>query len=200
LLISPEYVEINKQLHDDKPKFGTSGYLYAEFVEQICDAVKSQDVLDYGCGKRTLEFALCRPIQNYDPAVPSCAARPRPADVVVCTDVLEHIEPECLDDVLRDLFDLTQKIILLAIHLTPAHKHLSDGRNAHLILESPKWWEDKVSRYFKVTRKYQVEDSTFIMVCVPRPPLTSGGAEGIVQFGDNLLEKPPQSGKTVEFN
>jgi len=31
-----------------------------------------------------------------------------------------------------------------------AKKHLPDGRNAHLIVESPEWWRDKIVNFMKV--------------------------------------------------
>ena len=34
---------------------------------------------------------------------------------------------------------------LIACH--PAKKKLSDGRNAHLIIEEPTWWKNKLSEY-----------------------------------------------------
>ena len=32
------------------------------------------------------------------------------------------------------------------MHVTLQRKRLSDGRNAHLIIEEPKWWKDKIEQ------------------------------------------------------
>lgn len=115
------------------------GAKYGPTIKQLCDAAQSTDVLDYGCGKRQLEKALGFPIQNYDPAVEgleTCV----PADIVCCTDVLEHIEPECLTAVLDDLRSCTLKVGFLTIAMRPAKKVLADGRNAHLIQQNAQWW------------------------------------------------------------
>ncbi len=64
---------------------------------------------------------------EYDPAVAGKDLPPEPADLVVCTDVLEHIEPDCLDDVLSDLARLTKKVLLVNISTRPAVKVLADG-------------------------------------------------------------------------
>lgn len=48
---------------------------------------------------------------------------------VYMTGVLEHIEPECLEQVLDHLQRLTRKIALLNIVTRPANKVLADGHN-----------------------------------------------------------------------
>lgn len=139
MLLSESYREQNKQLHED-PFYGISGHKWAKHVLSIATERKAFDILDYGCGKQTMQAALGFPIQNYDPCVPGLDARPEPADFVVCTDVLEHIEPQCVDSVIQDIYSLTKKIAYLVIANRPASKCLPDGRNAHLIQEGPEWW------------------------------------------------------------
>jgi hypothetical protein len=75
---------------------------------------------------------------------------PDPADIVACTDVLEHIEPECLEDVLADLRRVTKKMGFFTIATRPAKKFLSDGRNAHLIQQDARWWLEKLWAKFHV--------------------------------------------------
>ena len=48
-------------------------------------------------------------VRNYDPCIPEYATPPSPAELVVCTDVLEHIEPDKLDAVLNDIIRLSSK-------------------------------------------------------------------------------------------
>lgn len=110
----------------------------------MCEAAQTRDVLDYGCGKRTLESALGFGINNYDPALEGLDASPAPADIVCCTDVLEHIEPDCLTAVLADLRRVTKRAIFLTIATRPAKKFLADGRNAHLIQKPARWWIERL--------------------------------------------------------
>jgi hypothetical protein len=140
VLISESYRELNKLLHKANPGFGTSGQRYADVIRQLMEAFQSSDVLDYGAGKKTLEQALGFPIVNYDPCVPGIDAAPEPHDILACTDVLEHIEPDCLDDVLKDIRRCTKKVAFLLIATRPAVKVLADGRNAHLIQQPYSWW------------------------------------------------------------
>jgi hypothetical protein len=142
MLISPAYLEQNKQLHSE-PGYGTKGYHYAKEIIPLANALRSADILDYGCGQRTLEKALGLPIRNYDPCIPGLDSPPEPADIVVCTDVLEHIEPDCLDAVLDDLKRVTRHLGFFVVDTRPAVKILPDGRNAHLIQEPAEWWFPK---------------------------------------------------------
>lgn len=155
MMITDEYRALNTELHASSPKYGTSGHRWAEVVMQLAADFKAYTVLDYGCGKSTLLKALPplaeRPIrfEQYDPCIPGLDEPPEPADLVVCTDVLEHIEPDCLEAVLDDLARLTIKAVFLEIATRPAVKTLADGRNAHLIVEQPAWWLPKLDKRWK---------------------------------------------------
>ncbi len=93
------------------------------------------------------------PIWEYDPAIPHKDTPPRPADFVVCIDVLEHIEPDYLDTVLEDLARCTLGVGYLVICTTKSIKTLPDGRNTHLIVQDEVWWRDKISQYFAIAPK-----------------------------------------------
>lgn len=157
-LISAEYKRMNEQLHESRLDYGISGAKYAEIVFKLCQNMKTAAVLDYGCGKGYLAKALPFPIWEYDPAVPTKAELPRPADLVICTDVLEHVEPEKLLFVLADLRRVTRKIGYFVIHLGPAKKQLPDGRNSHLIQKSEAWWKKTLGRYFEVGKVWRMDD------------------------------------------
>lgn len=140
MLISDDYKKLNQSLHESNKHYGTSGHKWAQQILQMCKMANSQDVLDYGCGKSTLAQNLPFPIKQYDPAIEKYSQLPKPADIVVCTDVLEHIEPECVVDVLKHIANLTNKLAFLGMANGPAKKILDDGRNAHLIQENELWW------------------------------------------------------------
>jgi len=139
-MISEEYRKLNEQLHADRADYGAGGHKWAPTVIDLARELAVTSILDYGCGKRTLEEALKFSIRNYDPAIPGLDAPPEPADLVVCTDVLEHIEPEHLEAVLGDIRRCTLKAALLVVATRPAKKTLADGRNAHLIQRPIEEW------------------------------------------------------------
>jgi hypothetical protein len=87
-------------------------------------------------------------VTEYDPAIVGKDTPPSPADLVASTDVLEHIEPESLDEVLAHIASLARVGVFLVISCRRAVARLPDGRNAHLIVESPEWWRDKLARHW----------------------------------------------------
>lgn len=170
-VISPEYLAMNRQLHEERPDFGMSGSKRAQVVKDLVANTKPANVLDYGCGKGTLAKALPFPIWEYDPAVPGKDSPPRPAELVVCTDVLEHIEPGYLDSVLLDLKRVTLKVCYVLIHTGPAEKVLPDGRNAHLIQESLEWWKARLSNFFEVASLEMQNGVELVGVLSPKKAL-----------------------------
>lgn len=151
-LISAEYARLNAQLHRENLAYGVGGQKHAEVVLRLIEQVnpRPRATLDYGCGKGTLAKALPFGISEYDPAIPGKEESPKPHDLVVCTDVLEHIEPEKLHFVLDDLRRVTLMMGYFVIHMGPAQKTLPDGRNTHLIQRDRKWWEKKLGKFFEV--------------------------------------------------
>lgn len=134
----------------ETPEYGTNGHRFVRHVVEIAKILNTRDILDYGCGKRTLEEALGYPIKNYDPCIAGLDTEPEPADLVVCSDVLEHIEPDFLDAVLDDLARVTKQTIYMVIDTGEARKTLPDGRNAHLIQEGAAWWIPKIIARFEL--------------------------------------------------
>jgi hypothetical protein len=147
-LISAEYADLNRRLHKDNLAYGVGGGKHADIVLRLAKKIGTTSILDYGCGKGYLAKAIPFPIWEYDPAVPGKDESPRPADLVVCTDVLEHIEPDKLFLVLDDLRRVTKRIGYFTIHTGPAMKVLADGRNAHLLQHDAKWWKKRLKKFF----------------------------------------------------
>lgn len=168
--ISAEYRALNEQLHRDNLAYGVGGSKHAATVQELANNIKTRSVLDYGCGKGHLAKSLPWPIWEYDPAVPGKTETPRPADLVICTDVLEHIEPEKLDFVLDDLRRCVRRIGYFVIHTGPSGKTLADGRNSHLIQEGAAWWLARLRQYFDVPAKGLFERGPLLYVVVAPQP------------------------------
>lgn len=155
LLISEEYREMQRKLHEN-PDYGTASIGTAPLIAQIIGEIGVTELLDYGAGKGRLGPALRQHIQkplkihHYDPAVPEWSAPPEPCAFVACIDVLEHVEPHLLDNVLDDLQRVTVGVGVFTVHTQPAVKVLSDGRNAHLIQQPPRWWLSKFTDRFEL--------------------------------------------------
>lgn len=151
-LITPNYAALLKEKHYGKgrPKWGNTGHKFAADVRVLAKEVGAKTILDYGCGRGTLaKDPLVRRFRfyGYDPAVVGKRTLPRAADVVTCIDVLEHVEPKCIDTVLGHIFALTRKACFASICMRIADNWLPDGRNAHLIIQPLDWWLARFDRH-----------------------------------------------------
>lgn len=149
-LISPQYLAMQQALHANPRGYGGRGDKWAGIVLQVAAAYQAQSILDYGAGEGALARVLrgmplvAIRVSEYDPAIPGKDGYPLFADMVNVTDVLEHIEPDRLDAVLAHIRMLARKVIFVVISTKPSNKTLGDGRNAHIIIESPQWWKQRL--------------------------------------------------------
>lgn len=147
LLISPSYLAEQVKLHGCG-YYGSYSDKWIPFVSDLVTALGVESVLDYGCGQGKLGAGLRSmgiDAREYDPSVPAFSELPEPADLVFCSDVLEHVEPDRLSYVLAHLKYLTMACLYTVIATRPATRRLSDGRNAHLIIESSEWWRRRIA-------------------------------------------------------
>lgn len=177
LTITPEYAAAQKEMHETY-EYGVASKKYAPLVAEIINNLQVAHVLDYGCGRHTnllksLQGRVKHPIkyQGYDPGWPPYADPPIPADFVCCIDVLEHIEPELLDNVLDHLCSLTEACAFMTVHTGPAGKLLPDGRNAHLIQQPMEWWLPKFSERWELQTVQRTHAHAFHVIAYAKPKL-----------------------------
>ena len=154
-LISENYRTLNQKLHSDDPAYGSGSGRWADKVAGLMEREKFETVLDYGAGKGSLAKALAErgiSATQYDPAVEGMddAAGLLPHQLVVCTDVLEHVEPERIEAVIAHIHYLTSRAFFFVIACRPSSKTLADGSNAHKLIKSPEWWIEQIERRFEI--------------------------------------------------
>ena len=138
-------------------------------VSQIIDKLEIETLLDYGCGSNLSLSETLKPsrdftYQAYDIGVPKYAGEPTANEMVTCFDVLEHIEPEYLDNVFDHLEELTEVVLFASVHMGPAGKTLDDGRNAHLTQQPPSFWLPKFMERFNLQSFQIVSPVEFFIV------------------------------------
>ncbi len=151
------------------PNYGVMSVHYAPLVKDILEKTNAASLCDYGAGKKRLLESLRKlgtkdfDYFPYDPAFPEYGDA-QPADLVTCIDVLEHIEPNCLANVISELAQITRCFGLFTVHTGPAFKVLPDGRNAHLIQQQSGWWLERLSSLFDVIELQSVNHGFWVLV------------------------------------
>lgn len=154
-IISDDYLDLQLQLHTN-PRYGIMSLHHAPEVAEFAKENNCTSILDYGAGKQRLKIGLDKAgykgkYAAYDPAVIEIRNIPEGNyDLVVCVDVLEHIEPELLDNVLDQMKGETSKYGFFTVATGPAKKILRDGRNAHLIQQPFEWWKPKLEERWEL--------------------------------------------------
>lgn len=177
--ISPEYQQILKDEHEEAV-WGTTGarnagHLILPQLERMQAWLPEVTLLDVGCGTGTLVEHLrgrlsvsgLRQVHfyEYDPGV---KGRDDPDilmskvyNMVTTTDVLEHVEPAYLDNLIRAMSNACTHRQCHYIACSPDGHRLPDGRDRHLTVEPPIWWCDKLDRVtgstFQVIEYHHIE-------------------------------------------
>jgi hypothetical protein len=152
--ISEEYLAQQQELHKNA-EYGIASLGYAPIVKQLLIQTGIKSISDYGAGKCNLRKGLHdlgkRDFEYfpYDPAFPEYGP-PRPAQLVCCIDVLEHIEEQFIEAIFDDLREITKHIGFFSVHTGPAIKNLPDGRNAHIIQKPSSWWLPRLCQHFEI--------------------------------------------------
>ncbi|MGH8601316.1 MAG: hypothetical protein ACREXR_00590 [Gammaproteobacteria bacterium] len=127
------------------------GLTIRQFEWRIRSSFNTHNVtsyIDYGCGQ-AMPYELSKFLSQfspvlYDPYVERFSAYPQPADAVVCVDVLEHLPRYLISSLLRDVFSLAKKLVILTYCPRAARKTFSDGTNLHLTIENEAFWRARI--------------------------------------------------------
>ena len=149
--VSEKYKKLLEIEHQNSKWGGTVSH-HITRIKNTITIIQPKTILDYGAGRGTLSTCLPdRIITQYEPGIKHLSVTPDPHDFVVCVDVLEHVEPDLIDKVLEDLRRVTLKTGFFTISTRLASRILTDGRNAHLIVEPWSWWKIKIQEKFDIT-------------------------------------------------
>lgn len=162
---------------------------FREPLRKLFQEHKIASLLDYGCGGSdyaspnfheglsALQYFQLQQVYRYEPAR-GIDQRQR-ADAVLCFDVLEHIFVSDIPQVVRELFSLADRLLVVNVACYPARAMLPNGENAHITIRQPHWWKglfDAIS----------VEYPNVAVWLMCSTSWRKGGAFGIWRSGDWL--------------
>ncbi len=129
-----------KILHKNS-NYGNSSIKILKDILPIVKEISPNSILDYGCGQSKLVDILpAEKKYRYDPAIKKYnTLTKQPIDLIICTDVLEHILEEDIKDTLLKIKSICPKTIF-CITIIPAVNVLPNGTNAHCTVKSIDWW------------------------------------------------------------
>jgi hypothetical protein len=137
---------------------GLSIMQHHKSVGRLVRKMGAKTLLDFGCGRGDAyksphdvyhSWGLKRSdITLYDPAYSERAAIPRGwYDVVVCSDVLEHVPADEVDYFVSRLFSFAKKAVWASVCCRAAKKTFPDGvTNLHVTVQPYTWWYETFSR------------------------------------------------------
>lgn len=165
-----QFLRDNKQTsHIYYPAFdGGGGRVLIDYILLELESRVSVTILDWGCGTavqwhkqclcdntKSLMNVLGEKVQGfyrYDPANNIYSQKPACSfDFVLCSDVLEHIPDNYLEEFFFEINSYVKKdgIIFYSISTVPSRNKFNDGVNMHVNLKDPAEW-------YTILRKYSV--------------------------------------------
>jgi len=125
-------------------------------------------ILDYGCGRSSLINFFWkdgeRELYKFDPAVYEYNKKPDVmSDLLLCTDVLEHIPEDYFPYLFQDIVRLSKKQIF-TVSLIAARKRLPNGVNAHITLKTKGQWYKILREYFNILKIIKENDKGIVLM------------------------------------
>ena len=148
-----DHTQQYRLLHEKQADYGSSSIKYLPEISLLINYLKPKSVLDYGCGKGALLKALSLEFPGiafhaYDPSISGLEKLPvESADLVINTDVLEHVPAELVPNVLSEIANISRNAIF-ACHHALAKATLADGTNAHCTVRPPVWYQTHIMKVF----------------------------------------------------
>lgn len=159
--------------HGTDPEFckGSALHKHIPYIAILIQDFRLTSVLDFGCGKAqfwkknpfwramfqwTNENKNLYNLWLYDPGYDDSDKETRtgmsihntlPAsryDLVICTDVLEHVPEEDIGFTLETILGKSRRFVYLNISCYYATKTFRDGTNVHVTVKPPSWWKAQI--------------------------------------------------------
>lgn len=153
---SDPWLARHQQTHARHAQFGTHRHPYLlDTIRRLASGIGQAgddrpSLLDYGCGKGVFlrdlaATGLFRFVRGFDPAIGAFKARPGQVyDMVICLDVLDQVEPDYVEPLIRDVVQFAGHVALFDV-ITVQTPEL-----AHLNPLSAEAWREIIGRHLPV--------------------------------------------------
>jgi 2-polyprenyl-3-methyl-5-hydroxy-6-metoxy-1,4-benzoquinol methylase len=138
---------------------GLSILQHTKQIGRLARLVGAKTMLDFGCGRGDAyrspykvhhQWGISRSdVTLYDPAFNRGCNLPRGRyDLVVCSDVLEHIPEDEVDAFVQRLFSYAKHAVWASVCCREAKKFFLDGvTNLHVTVRPRGWWLDTLAKH-----------------------------------------------------
>ena len=168
------YHLIDGRKRDSKDAYdGKSTLAFAPIIKEIIKKENINNMIDYGCGKGNfysksfdLKGKLIPPLRKfwdieiklYDPCYEKYSKfeKDETFDLLICIDVLEHIPETDIEWILDRFFKISKKYIFINVACYEAIALLPDGENAHINIQKPIWWSNKLEKFQRNNKEMKV--------------------------------------------
>lgn len=153
-------VPLYRDMAKDTANFrGLSIVQHRDSIKKLIKRSGAKTVLDFGCGRGdayrspiTIHNSWQIPRKHvtlYDPAFRSSSELPRGLfDVVLCSDVLEHVPGEEVDEFVKRLFGYAKKAVWASVCCRDAKKCFPGTEtNMHVCVKPYQWWHDTFAEH-----------------------------------------------------
>lgn len=118
-----------------------------------------------------------------------------------CVDVMEHIQPELVDQTLKNIFDACDEVFFnIAMVEDRAGKEI--GRKLHLTVRNEQWWLNKLKEFGATVLSYYSKNGSINIKCVSKnttkPATTTKEFSELKKAFDDLQEKYETLEKKLE--
>lgn len=154
-MIRQEYIDQLKKTREGNPIWGSSAVRNAgpEIVRYLNKHPTIVSVLDFGCGTGMLGNYVRQHVTRdlcwyeYDPSVPGKDTIPTQDlfDLIITVDVMEHVEPQSVQETLQWIAEHSTRQFH-HIDCNDTNHVLPDGRDVHLTIHAPSWWQSELDR------------------------------------------------------
>ena len=153
------YIDLYKEINHAERQRGIVSYQdhwpiehHSPAIAYLAKKFNVNTILDYGCSDGT-QYTAMRLHERfgyplpylYEPSISFLSQFPaRTFDMVVCTDVMEHVPEPLVSQVLARIIAYADLVAYFSIADNPAYLILPNGENAHCTLKPVQWWIEKI--------------------------------------------------------